>query len=682
MLKRFKANKNQPETEEIYTNTTPLRLLSDPALTMETDIITTDDDEEATNRILAANLNDKPKLNELNSRHNCEVVLMSDTERNLSENNIGIKVKPTSHQNRDTWDKKMDFLLSVIGFAVDLGNVWRFPYICFKNGGGAFLIPYIIMYIFGGLPLFFLELALGQYQRCGCLTVWRRICPMFRGIGYGICVIATYTAWYYNTIMAWSLYYLVESIQEKLPWTSCGNPWNTNSCITLEDKINFSRSYRPIYKTIIINNTVLNITVNETLFSSTEEYFYRRVLHITDGIDFNNVGQIEVNVVLALIVIFTIVYFSLWKGVKSSGKAVWITATTPYVVLLILLVRGALLPGSGIGIKYYLKPNMTKLWEKTVWIDAAAQIFFSLGPGFGVLLALSSYSKFRNNCYQDALITSAINCITSFIAGFVVFSVLGHMCWRLNKRMDDVADQQAGLVFIAYPEAIASLTGSVVWSILFFIMLISLGLDSTFGGLEALITGILDEWPRLRKRRELFVLLLIIYCFIGSLATTTQGGFLILNWLDKNGAPISILFIVFCECVALCWFYGIKRFSDDVESMLGFQPPTFWKMCWTYISPAFLLIIFLTNVISYETAPITVMRKDYEFPPWSKALACLVVLSSIINIPIFMIITFLNTKGNFKERMRQMITPEPRPLMLDRHYDEGNAYEITMADAV
>uniref|UniRef100_A0AAU7L0S8 Transporter n=1 Tax=Girardia tigrina TaxID=6162 RepID=A0AAU7L0S8_GIRTI len=681
MLKRFKTSKNQLENQEMYSNTTPLKLLSDPNLSMETDILTTDDDETI-NRNNDKNLTGKRMSKDLNSKRNCEIVLVSDSNSNVVENNITKKPKATCHQNRETWDKKIDFLLSVIGFAVDLGNVWRFPYICFKNGGGAFLFPYIIMYIFGGLPLFFLELALGQYQRCGCLTVWRRICPMFRGIGYGICVIATLTAWYYNTIMAWSLYYLVESLQEKLPWTTCGNIWNSNSCITLEEKINYSLSYRPIVKYEQINGTFKNITINQTLFSSTEEYFYRRVLNFTDNINFNNVGHIETNVVLALLVIFIIVYFSLWKGVKSSGKAVWFTATTPYVVLLILLVRGACLEGSGIGIKYYLKPNMRKLWEPTVWIDAAAQIFFSLGPGFGVLLALSSYNKFRNNCYQDALITSAINCITSFIAGFVVFSVLGHMCFRLGKTMDDVADQQAGLVFIAYPEAIASLSGSVIWSILFFIMLISLGLDSTFGGLEALITGILDEWPRLRKRRELFVLLLIVYCFIGSLATTTQGGFLVLNWLDRHGAPISILFIVFCECVALCWFYGIKRFSDDVESMLGFQPPTFWKMCWTYISPAFLLVIFLANAILYEAAPITVLRRDYELPEWSKALAFLVVLSSIINIPIFMVITFLNTKGTFKERMKQMITPEPRPVMLDLHYDERNEYEIAIADAV
>uniref|UniRef100_A0A670ZRQ4 Transporter n=1 Tax=Pseudonaja textilis TaxID=8673 RepID=A0A670ZRQ4_PSETE len=133
---------------------------------------------------------------------------------------------------RETWSKKMDFLLSVIGYAVDLGNVWRFPYICYQNGGGAFLIPYLIMAIFGGIPLFYMELALGQYHRHGCISVWRKICPIFKGIGYAICIIAFYVASYYNTIMAWALYYLASSFRSELPWVSCDHAWNTPNCMS------------------------------------------------------------------------------------------------------------------------------------------------------------------------------------------------------------------------------------------------------------------------------------------------------------------------------------------------------------------------------------------------------------------------------------------------------------------
>lgn len=119
-------------------------------------------------------------------------------------------------------------------------------------------------------------------------------------------------------------------------------------------------------------------------------------------------------------------------------QAVWITALAPYVVLIILLARGVTLPGAMDGIKYYLTPQWYKLYNSKVWIDAASQIFFSLGPGFGTLLALSSYNKFNNNCYRDAVLTSSINCLTSFLAGFVIFSVLGYMAHVQNKSIEEV----------------------------------------------------------------------------------------------------------------------------------------------------------------------------------------------------------------------------------------------------
>ena len=131
---------------------------------------------------------------------------------------------------RETWNKKVDFLLSVIGFAVDLANVWRFPYLCYKNGGGAFLIPFAIMLAVGGVPLFFMELALGQYHRKGAITCWGRIVPAFKGIGYAVVLIAFYVDFYYNVIIAWSLYYFIHSFSSILPWTTCDNQWNSPDC--------------------------------------------------------------------------------------------------------------------------------------------------------------------------------------------------------------------------------------------------------------------------------------------------------------------------------------------------------------------------------------------------------------------------------------------------------------------
>ncbi|XP_053555806.1 sodium-dependent serotonin transporter-like [Bombina bombina] len=528
---------------------------------------------------------------------------------------------------RDKWGKKMDFLLSVIGFAVDLGNVWRFPYICYQNGGGAFLIPYAIMAIFGGVPLFYMELALGQFHRTGAISIWKRICPIFKGIGFAICIIGLYVSFYYNTIIAWALYYFYCSFSGTLPWTNCDNPWNTPNCTNY-----FGKS---------------NITWTNFSRSPAEEFYTRKVLGIEESHGLDDVGGIRWHLFICLLLIFTIVYFSLWKGVKTSGKVVWVTATLPYVVLFILLIRGATLPGAWRGILFYLRPKWEKLTDTAVWVDAAAQIFFSLGPGFGVLLALASYNPFNNNCYRDAIITSVVNCLTSFLSGFVIFTVLGYMAEMRDVEVEDVAkDRGPSLLFITYPEAIANMVGSTFFAVIFFLMMITLGLDSTFGGLEAVITAIMDEFPQtLGKRRELFVLGLVIVCFTGSLSTLTNGGAYVVKLLEEFGAGCSIIAVVFLEAIAVSWFYGINRFCDDVKSMLGFSPGIFWRVCWIAISPAFLAFIIVSSFM--DQPPL--MLFDYQYPEWTISVGFVIGASSFIWIPLYMIYKLVWTPGSIKQ---------------------------------
>uniref|UniRef100_A0A1B0B2E7 Transporter n=1 Tax=Glossina palpalis gambiensis TaxID=67801 RepID=A0A1B0B2E7_9MUSC len=537
-------------------------------------------------------------------------------------------VVAVTERRRETWNQKAEFLLAVVGFAVDLGNVWRFPYICYQNGGGAFLIPYCIMLVFGGLPLFYMELALGQFHRCGCISIWKRICPALKGVGYAICIIDIYMGMYYNTIIGWAVYYLFASFTSQLPWTSCDNAWNTDSCMPVTNE---------------------SFTANQT--TPAREFFERKVLeqYKSNGLDL--MGPVKPTLAVCVFGVFVLVYFSLWKGVRSAGKVVWVTALAPYVVLIILLVRGVSLPGAAEGIKYYLTPEWHKLQNSKVWIDAASQIFFSLGPGFGTLLALSSYNKFHNNCYRDALITSSINCLTSFLAGFVIFSVLGYMSYVQKTTIDRVGLEGPGLVFIVYPEAIATMSGSVFWSIIFFLMLITLGLDSTFGGLEAMITALCDEYPRtIGRRRELFVLLLLAGIYLCALPTMTYGGVFLVNFLNVYGPGLAILFVVFVEAAGVFWFYGVQRFSDDVESMLGKRPGLFWRICWTYISPLFLLVIFIFSFLGYKE----MLGEEYKYPDWSVKVGWAITCSSVLYIPAYIIYKFVfASKGDCRSRLKQ-----------------------------
>uniref|UniRef100_A0AAY4EUP6 Transporter n=1 Tax=Denticeps clupeoides TaxID=299321 RepID=A0AAY4EUP6_9TELE len=525
---------------------------------------------------------------------------------------------------RETWSKKVDFLLSVIGYAVDLGNVWRFPYICYQNGGGAFLLPYVLMAVFGGVPLFYMELALGQFHRSGCISIWKHICPIFKGIGFAICIIALYVAFYYNTIMAWALYYLLSSFRATLPWTTCTNAWNTANCTHYL-------------------STDMNISWTNSSISPAEEFYTRQVLQVHRSPGLHQLGAVSWQLGLCLLFIFTVVYFSIWKGVKTSGKVVWVTATFPYLVLIILLIRGATLPGAWRGVVYYLNPDWGKLLTTSVWIDAAAQIFFSLGPGFGVLLAFASYNPFHNNCYKDALVTSSVNCLTSFLSGFVIFTVLGYMAEMRKESVETVArDAGPSLLFIIYAEAIANMPAATFFAIIFFLMIIMLGLDSTFAGLEGVITAMLDEFPHLLvKRREWFVLGISSQCNLHCL----QGGAFVVKLFEEYATGPAVITVVFLEVIAVSWFYGTSRFCGDVQLMLGFSPGLFWRVCWVAICPCFLLFI----IGSFLAFPPEVKLFDYQYPFWTTVLGYCIGVSSFICVPSYMVYHLLTTKGTFKQ---------------------------------
>ncbi|XP_059057125.1 sodium-dependent dopamine transporter [Achroia grisella] len=565
---------------------------------------------------------------------------------------MALKTPTPGVGERETWGKKVDFLLSVIGFAVDLANVWRFPYLCYKNGGGAFLVPYCIMLVVGGIPLFYMELALGQYHRKGAITCWGRLVPLFKGIGYAVVLIAFYVDFYYNVIIAWALRFFFASFTTMLPWTSCDNEWNTPSC----------RPFEAIWNTTAVNKTRTRNNISSATIgpaqttpftSAASEYFNRAILELQGSEGLHDLGAIKWDMALCLLAVYIICYFSLWKGISTSGKVVWFTALFPYAVLLILFVRGITLPGSANGIQYYLSPNFEAITQPQVWVDAATQVFFSLGPGFGVLLAYASYNKYHNNVYKDALLTSVINSGTSFVAGFVIFSVLGYMAKASGRDVQDVATEGPGLVFVVYPAAIATMPGSTFWALIFFMMLLTLGLDSSFGGSEAIITALSDEFPPIGRHRELFVACLFTLYFFVGLASCTRGGFYFFQLLDRYAAGYSILVAVFFEAIAVSWIYGTERFCEDIRDMIGFRPGLYWRVCWRFAAPLFLLFITAYGLLDYEP----LQYEGYVYPGWANALGWTIAGSSVMCIPTVALYKIITTKGTFFERLRILTTP-------------------------
>uniref|UniRef100_H2Z9K0 Transporter n=1 Tax=Ciona savignyi TaxID=51511 RepID=H2Z9K0_CIOSA len=599
------------------------------------------------------------------------------------------------------WGSHAEFLLSCIGYCVGLGNVWRFPYLAYQSGGatiyiirtGAFLIPYLIMLVFCGIPLFLIELGFGQFSGFGTVTSWRAS-PMFKvlylnlkasdafvGIGFGMMLVSFFVIIYYNVIIAYAFFYLFASFTSVLPWTLCNQWWNkaaqcgttipTNCTVNCTTMMN-------VTMTTPVNTTMSNMTTPAPpdRVSPSQEYWKYRVLRIDQSSGIDDPGPVLWDLCLCLLLSWIVVFVCLMKGVKSfeyTDRVVYFTATFPYLILFILLIRGVTLEGAGEGIRFYVTPQWERLKDSKVWSKAATQIFYSLGISFGGLLTFASYNKFSQNIYRDTLIVALGNCGTSIFAGFVIFSVIGHMAFKLQLPIDKVADQGPGLAFVAYPEAVSLLPAPQLWSILFFFMLITLGLDSQFAMTETVITGLTDEFPKyLMHNKFKFTAFICSICFLLGLLLVTEGGFFWFNLYDWYSAYYGLYFLTIFLCLAITYGYGkilfrtrsiqmisgvdncrflppninkvcffLKghfftypwRFNKDMKLMLGREPNWYYRINWMLFSPGLLVFITLFSIINYS--PITLNKQAY--PKWADNLGICMSITVAAVVPLYMV---------------------------------------------
>uniref|UniRef100_A0A8C9W157 Transporter n=1 Tax=Scleropages formosus TaxID=113540 RepID=A0A8C9W157_SCLFO len=526
-------------------------------------------------------------------------------------------------KERGQWNNKVEFVLSVAGEIIGLGNVWRFPYLCYKNGGGAFFIPYLIFLFTCGIPVFFLETSLGQYTSEGGVTCWRKISPLFEGVGYATQVIVALLNFYYIIVLAWGIFYLSYSFSWELPWSSCNNTWNTPI------KCFFSMVFKN-------QSYLVNFSSPENATSPVIEFWERRVLRISSGID--HIGVLHWDLALCLLLAWFLCYFCIWKGVKSTGKVVYFTATFPYIMLLILLIRGVTLPGASRGIQFYLYPDLGRLADPQVWMDAGTQIFFSYAICLGCLTALGSYNKYNNNCYrcrsgQAENISQLEFCRDRSSLTIPMWPFLG-----------------PGLAFIAYPRAVSMMPISPLWACFFFIMIILLGLDSQFVCVESLVTAMVDMYPSLfrrKNRRELFILAVVVVSYLMGLIMLTEGGMYVFQLFDYYAASgMCLLFVAIFETVCIAWVYGADRFYDNIEDMIGYRPNRVIKYCWMFFTPATCFGTFAFSLIKYTPLK---YNNEYVYPQWGYALGWMLALSSMICIPLWIVYKLCTTKGTLRE---------------------------------
>ncbi|OWF36769.1 Sodium- and chloride-dependent GABA transporter 2 [Mizuhopecten yessoensis] len=545
---------------------------------------------------------------------------------------------------RETWANNLDFIFACVGTSVGLGNLWRFPYLCYKNGGGAFLIPFLTFVVLGGVPMFLLELGLGQYMSLSGFKAWG-ICPVLQGIGMSNFVTIFLTNIYYTLVLAWAAYYFVVSLTAVLPWTDCNNDWNTPRYFLTTDITDGDGIIWELFLPLLVVWVIVYINC------------YRRgVLQLTT--DITDGGGIIWELALSLLVLWVIVYFCLWKGVRWTGKVVYFTAIFPYVILSVLLVRGLTLDGAMDGIVYYLKPDLSRLADIQVWLDGGTQVFFSYAIAANQIITLGSYNKFTSNFYRDGIIISCINSGTSLVGGFAVFSVLGFMAKQHNLPIKDVANAGPGLAFITYPNAVTQMPISPLWAALFFLMIVLLGLDSHFVGVEAVISSVMDVFPSALRRNNRRMLLVAAYCFLSfliGLSMVSRGGMYIFQLFDYYAASgMVLLWSVFWEVVAIAWVFGIDRFYDAIEMMIGTRINPYLHYCWKYLTPTLCMGLLLAKLIMFR--PLT-YNNTYEYPDWAQGFGIMLAVSSMVCIPAYGIFKMATTDGALMKRWRRVTTP-------------------------
>ncbi len=452
--------------------------------------------------------------------------------------------------SRARWQSRFVFILAAVGSAVGLGNIWRFPYLTYKYGGGAFLIPYLIALFVIGFPMLVLEFALGQKIQKAAVDAFASVRKGFAGVAWWALFSGFIVITYYAVVMAWALKYLLSSF--KLPWA--GN---------------------------------------------SESYFFSNVLGITDSVSI--LGGIQWPLLLSLIAVWVAIYFCIFKGVKSVGKVILITMPLPIILLIVLLIRSLTLPGAGSGIFYYLVPNFAALFDPEVWVAAFSQIFFTLTLAFGVMVAYASFNEKTQDVSGNALWTAVINSLISLVSGFVVFATLGFMATAKSVAVSDVVASGPSLAFVVFPEALSLMPWAPLFSVLFFIMLLSLGIDSAFSIVEAIAAVLKDKFGKIR--REVIAFWSCLTGLLGGIIYTTGAGLYFLDIIDHFVTNIAILTVGILQCIMIGWVYGPKRLRRYVNTVSNVHLGRWWDICIKYITPLILGALLIFQIYTEFTVP-------------------------------------------------------------------------------
>ena len=475
-------------------------------------------------------------------------------------------------KERGEWGSRSGFVLAAIGSAVGLGNIWRFPYVVASNGGGAFMVVYLIALITAGIPIMILEFSIGHKFRSSAPVAFKSMNPKWEWLGWIQVFTSIAITVYYVAIIGWSLYYAFSSIT--------GLAWGAD----------------------------------------TGTYFMKEYLQISSGpFDF---GGIVTSSLVPLLIAWAFIYFILIGGIKGGiEKANKILMPILFAMVLIIIARGVSLPGALSGLDYMFKPDLSRIGDPSVWVAAYGQVFFSLSVAFAIMITYSSYLPKKSDINNNAFLASFADCGFSLLAGISVFTIIGYMAHTQGKEVAEVAGTGGiGLAFVVFPEAINSLPGfNGLFGTLFFLVLSFAGFTSAISINEVVIAAFAEKFHWSRKRAVTTVISITATI---SILFATKAGLHILDLVDNYVNNYNIVLAGLIEIVLIGWCYKLVAFKDQktgvefndyifsgdkivslqqhANSVSDFKIGFWWYLSLKYVTPIVLIVVsalkFKTNL--------------------------------------------------------------------------------------
>lgn len=461
-------------------------------------------------------------------------------------------------ENRSQWGTRAGFIMAAVGSAIGLGNIWRFPYVAYENGGGAFFIPYLFALLTAGIPILILEFTIGhKYRGSAPLSFFRMNGKKAEFLGWWGIFVSFVISTYYAVIIAWAMKYTVYS---------------------------FGLSWGP----------------------DTEGFFFGSVLKLADNP--GEVGGLVGGVALPLLLVWVICYIILIGGVKKGIElANRIFIPVLLVLFIFVVIRAITLDGAMVGLDAFFKPDIDKLLNPRVWVAAYGHIFFSLSIAFAIMITYASYLPKKSDITNNAFITGFANSSIELLAGIGVFAVLGFMATNQGVDVADVATAGVGLAFVVFPEIINQMPGlNGLFGAFFFLSLTLAGITSLISITETYIAGMSDKFNISRRRS---VTIGVGLSAAISMLYATNGGLYFLDTADYFINQFGIAVIGLVEIILVVWvFRKLDLFERHANGVSDIRLGWWWKISLAFITPivlgTMLFFLFKDNIAeNYEGYP-------------------------------------------------------------------------------